>query len=1106
MNVTSWLDGLGLTRYAEVFAQNDIDAEVLPALTEADLTSLGVSLGHRKKLLAAIVALGDTKGASAPPAPAPPSEAERRQITVMFCDLVGSTALSEQLDPEDLRDLMAAYQHACGAVINGYDGHVAQYLGDGLMTYFGWPRAHEDDAERAVRAALDIVQAVKQVSAPSPLEVRVGIATGPVVVGETGGGDASIPKLAVGETPNIAARIQGLAGADEIVMAPTTRRLLGAIFDIEERGEHTLKGIVEPLDIARVIGIGTAEGRFDAAHGGRIGALVGRDAEMAMLADRWSRALDGEGQVVTLCGEPGIGKSRLVRAIRDLAAADDHHVLAFQCSPYHANTAFYPITQQFARAAGLQPGDAPSERLDKLEHHVGAIGMSLEEAMPLFAATLSIPTGDRYPPLDMAPEAQKRATVESLGERAVALSRDKPLLFLFEDTHWIDPTSLEALGVVVQQAAEARILAVITHRPEFEAPWRHLGHFTDLTLARLSKRRGSELLGNVTGGKALPDEVVAEIMQRTDGVPLFVEELTKAVIESGLVAERDGTYQLVGALTSMKIPLTLQDSLMARLDRLAPIKDVAQTAACIGREFSHRLIAAVSPLDGAALSDALRQLAESELIFAVGSPPDTDYAFKHALVQHTAYESLLRSRRAQIHAAIAEAIERTEPDTVANDPGLLAHHLGEAGQMMRALEYWRRAGQHAAERSANQEAVAHFTTAIDLLSSAPEGPERDKQELTLRIELGPQLIANKGQAAEETEDNYRAASSLAERVGSSGQRFTVNFGLWLIHQQRGEFQGARAILSQVRDAAEAENDDALKLQAHHAGWTTLFFVGDLGDCQSHVDAGAALYSREDHADHAFRYGGHDPGICCHATAGAALWHLGFPDQAIVRSDMSVALADDFDHSGSAVVAYFYELMQLQYRKDIARLNARAEAFIDYCESRDLTHYLGSGGIAHGWGLAASGDIDRGMALIDQGLAAQKERGVQMRRTYYLTVRAEVLVMAGRTAEARDTLDEATEIVEKTGEIRSHPEILRLQGVAAAPDRAEEFFQESLNLARSQGARSLELRTAFSRATAYHDQGRGAEALETLSPILDWFTEGFATGDLVAANDLRARLA
>ena len=1097
MNVRTWLDGLGLGQLAEMFEQNDIDDEVLPALSEADLQSLEISLGHRKKLMAAIAALEPSGGDAAPHQ----SEAERRQITVMFCDLVGSTALSEQLDPEDLRDLMASYQRACGGVVETYDGHVAQYLGDGLMTYFGWPVAHEDAAERAVRAALDIVTAVKGVVAPAPLQVRVGIATGPVVVGETGDGDASVPKLAVGETPNIAARIQGLAGPDEVTVAPTTRRLIGGAFLFDDLGERALKGIVEPMRVSRVRGFSEAEGRFEAAHTGRIEAMVGRDAEMAMLADRWQRAVDGEGQVVTLCGEPGIGKSRLVQAVRDLADNEAHKVLAFQCSPYHANTAFYPITAQFGRAAGFASEDTPSRKLDKLEQHLGMVGVPVEKTAPLFAAALSIPTDGRYPPLEMTPENQKRLIIESLGDRAVALSRDAPLLFIFEDAHWTDPTTRDALSVVIQRAADARMLVVITYRPEFEDQWRHRGHVTDLTLSRLSKRRGVEMLSNVTRGKDLPKSVVEEIMARTDGVPLFVEELTKTVIESGLVVEKNGAYELAAPLNELAIPLTLQDSLMARLDRLASIKEVAQIGACIGREFSFSLIASVLAMANGALAEALDRLAESEIISAVGSPPDARYTFKHALVQHAAHESLLRSRRADVHTAIAEAIESQEPDTVANEPGLLAHHFTEAGLTDRALDYWERAGQHAAERSANQEAVAHFSTAIGMLMGDPPGAARDRRELALRLELGPQLIANKGQAATETSDNYRAASALAESVGTSDQQFAVNFGLWIVRQQRGELSEASAILKKVHEAANAGKDDGLKLQAHHAGWTTLSYIGDLADCRAHIDAGVALYSFEKHGDHAFRYAGHDPGICCQATAGTTVWQLGFPDQAREHARNAVALADDFAHAGSSVVAYFYELLLLQYLRDAVRLNARAENFIAYCEANDLAHYLGSGGIAHGWGMAALGDIEGGLARIDHGLAVQRERGARLRRTHYLTVRAEVLIMAGRPEEAHETLDEALDIVAATGEIRSHSDILRLQAIVATPDVAEDLFRQSLDLARSQGAKSFELRTALSYATMCHDQGRASEAVEILTPVYGWFAEGHESGDLKAARAL-----
>ena len=552
-----WLEDLGLGEYTKAFADNAVDLEIIADLDDGDLEKIGVKLGHRKKILKAIAALAESP--LTPPPAAPAREAERRQITVMFCDLVGSTALSEQLDPEDLRTLMQAYQKAAGTVIERYGGHVAQYLGDGLMTYFGWPQAHEDDAERAVRAGLEIVDAVKSVEAPEPLRVRFGIATGPVVVGETGAGDASVPKLAVGETPNLAARIQGLAGPDEVIVGASTRRLIGGTFDLDERGEQTLKGIVEPIRVHRVTGVAEAEGRFEATRGAQLTPFVGREAEVALLLEKWEQARDGEGQLVLLSGEPGIGKSRITQVLRERTEQLPHTRLRYQCSPYHANSALYPVIEQLGRAAGFAGDDSIDERLTKLEtlragstrpNEGEGLGEGAARKCALFAAMLSLDTGDRYPPLNMSPQKQKDETLQALVDQVANLAEQNPVLMIFEDAHWIDPTSQEMLDLLVPHLAAKRVLLLITYRPEYEPPWSQgLGNLTAVNLNRLGGKQATAMVTRVTSGKPLPDEVLAQIVAKTDGVPLFVEELTKTVLEAGFLEDQGDRYELTGKLT-----------------------------------------------------------------------------------------------------------------------------------------------------------------------------------------------------------------------------------------------------------------------------------------------------------------------------------------------------------------------------------------------------------------------------------------------------------------------------------------------------------------------------------------------------------------------------
>ncbi len=704
-SVRDWLAAIGLEEFAEAFERERIDLEALAELSEGDLESLGLPMGPRRKVLKAL------RAPAVEPAPAAaPREAERRQITVMFCDLVGSTALSEKLDPEDLRSLMQAYQQAAGGVIERYGGHVAQYLGDGLMTYFGWPRAHEDDAERAVRASLDIVEAVGAME----LQVRIGIATGPVVVGETGAGDASVPKLAVGETPNLAARLQGLAGADEIVVGPSTRRLLGGTFDVIDLGRQTLKGIVEPVPAHRVTGIAATEGRFEAQHQ-HLTPLVGREAEMAMVMARWEQAKAGEGQVIVLGGEPGIGKSRITQALRERVADEPHTRLRYQCSPYHTNSALHPVIEQIERAAGFARDDTPDQKLDKLEALLSAPPGT---TTALFAALLSLPV-ERYPALAMSPQKQKEETFRALADEVTTLAALRPVLLIFEDAHWIDPTSQEFLDLLVPAVAGHRVLAVITHRPEFEPPWTGQGHVAPLALTRLGRADAAAMVARVSD-KPLPDEILDQIVAKTDGVPLFVEELTKTVMESGTE-------------TATSIPESLQDSLMARLDRLAPVREIAQIGACIGREFSHRILAAVSPLRDNALADALQELVNSELVFRSGTPPDAIYTFKHALVQDAAADSLLRSKRQGLHQRIAKVLESDLQGVKEREPNLIAQHYARADNAAKAVEYFELANIKADKSLALEEAMQNFEEAMRFLDRMPESRENGLTRIRMLV-------------------------------------------------------------------------------------------------------------------------------------------------------------------------------------------------------------------------------------------------------------------------------------------------------------------------------------------------------------------------------------
>src|SRR5215471_18066991 len=684
MDIAAWLEGLGLGQYEQAFGDNEIDEWVLPSLTAEDLKDLGVKLvGHRRRLLNAIAALGT----SAPAVPATTgtadsvlrSDAERRQLTVMFCDLVGSTALASQLDPEDLREVIGAYHKCVAETIGRFDGFVAKYMGDGVLVYFGYPRAHEDDAERAVKAGLGVVEAVGRLDARSiKLQARVGIATGLVVVGDLIGAGPAQEQSVVGETPNLAARLQALADPDTVVIAASTRRLVGDLFDYRDLGPVALKGFAEPMPVWQVLRPSGVESRFEALHGSRLSPLVGRDEEIDLLLRRWAYAKGGDGQVVLISGEPGIGKSRVVAGLAERLQPERHIRLRYFCSPYHQDSALYPLIDQLGRAAGFARDDPPAARSEKFE---GLLAQAAppDEDVAFLVDLLSLPALGRHPLPNLTPQQKKDRTLEALVRQLEDLARQQPVVMVFEDAHWIDPTSRELLDLAVERVRSLPVLLIVTFRPEFEPPWTGQPQVTKLPLNRLDQRDQIFLVERLAGGKSLPDQVIAQIVDRTDGVPLFVEELTKSVLESGLLREEKDRYALDGALPPFAIPTTLHASLLARLDRLASVRLVAQTGAAIGREFSYALLRAVSRLPENELQAGLARLVASELVFQRGSSPDATYAFKHALVQDAAHGSLLRSSRQQLHAQIAEALETRSPELMESQPELFAQHYAEAG-------------------------------------------------------------------------------------------------------------------------------------------------------------------------------------------------------------------------------------------------------------------------------------------------------------------------------------------------------------------------------------------------------------------------------------------
>ncbi|MCZ6861119.1 MAG: AAA family ATPase [Alphaproteobacteria bacterium] len=1101
-DISQWLDSIGLGQYARAFADNGIDIEALPYLRDEDFEQLGVLLGHMRRLQAAIRTLpaNDSPTRSIqPPSPEPeahPAEAERRQLTVMFCDLVGSTALSQKLDPEDLRDVMRSYQDAVVDAVSRFGGHVAKYLGDGVLAYFGWPQAYEDQSDRAVRAGLDAVSAVARLTLDNgqPLAARVGIATGQVVVGDLVGKTGRETEAVTGQTPNLAARLQSLAEQNQVVIGADTRRLIGTAFELEDFGKHDLKGFSQPVSVWRVVGEDVGESRFEVMRGTTLAPLIGREHELGLLLERWELAMGGEGQVVELSGEAGIGKSRIVRTLLEAIAEKPHFRLRYQCSPHHTNSAYYPIISRIERAASFASADDADARLDKLEKLLRMSGQDIRAAAPWFAALLSLPGEKRYGKLDLTPQQLREHTSKALMDQVLGLARLRPVLFVLEDVHWIDPTTWEFLEQLAPGIADAAVLILITHRQEEARPLAALSHLTSVTLNRLSRVQGKKII-LTAGGAAFPDEVMDQIVARADGVPLYVEELTRSVVDAG------------GEASAADIPETLQASLTARLDHLGEAKEIVQIGAVIGRDFGHGLLAAVADRTEIELATALDRIVRSELVFRRGVPPDATYTFKHALVQDAAYQLLLKPMRQDLHRQVAEQLESRFLEVTQTQPELLAHHYIEAGLAEKSVPYWFKAGQQAVERSANLEAIVHLTRGRALLVELPASAERDLQELEFCLALGPAFMSTKGLAAAEAEEIYVHARKLSQSIDQAALSFQAAWGLWLVFQQRGQIDLAQTATEEVLLLAERQKENVdYSLQAHHAAWTTQLFIGKFATSQTHIVEGEALYDIEKHRNHAFIYGGHDPGVCAKTTASETLCLLGYAEQAVKKAVEGVALAERLSHPFSLVMAHYFMGQVHQYRLEPAIVRTHAQVTFTMCESHGFESYKAQAAVLLGWATAAGGECETGIAQIREGLAAWQSTGTGMRRPYFLALLADALLLADQTEEGLNIIAEAEALIERTGETRWHAETVRLKGAlmdrtGAATEDIEATYQRALEIARGQEARCLQLRAATSLGQLWHGRGKGSETRELLGPLYAWFTEGFETPDVIRARAL-----
>ncbi|MGY8685658.1 adenylate/guanylate cyclase domain-containing protein [Bradyrhizobium sp. UFLA05-153] len=1119
--IADWLERLGMAKYAERFAENDIDMAVLPDLTDQHLKDLGVSLGHRLKMRRAIRDLRNVSAAVTARSalvdiePTRREDAERRQLTVMFTDLVGSTALSTTLDPEDLRSVIGAYHKCVAETVARFDGFVARYMGDGVLIYFGYPHAHEDDAERAVRAGLAIIEAIGKLGIQEPLRVRIGVATGLVVVGDLVGVGEAQERGVVGETPNLAARLQGIAEPNSVVIAEGTRRLLGNLFELRDLGPGELKGFAGPVKAFGVLQASSIESRFEAMHPGGLTALVGREEELGLLLRCWSQAKRGKGQVVLLSGEAGIGKSRLSTALMEGIAAEPHTRLRYFCSPQHTDSAFYPIIGQLELAAGFAVGDTPQTKLEKLGALLARTRTSPQDAA-LLAEMLSLPNDGRYPALELAPGQRRQKMLEALGIQLETLARSGPVLMIVEDAHWGDPTSLEGFGRTLDLIATVPVLMVVTFRPEFDPPWIGRPHVTAMTINRLTKRQVGAMIDGVVGNKLLPAGIRQDIIERTDGIPLFVEEMTKAVLEAEGQSAVERTIAVVPS-PALAVPASLHASLMARLDRLGPAKEVAQIGAAIGREFSHALLAAVVRMPEAELGSALDRLIQTGLLFRLGLPPNATYLFKHALVRDASYGTLLREPRRALHARIAEAVESQFAETAESQPELLAHHCTEAGLIEKAAALWGKAGQRSLARSALVEATVQLIRALSQIATLPGTPALRGDQIKLQVALVNALMHTKGHAAPETIaslDRARAFIEQAESLGESPEDplllFSVLYGFWVANYIGFNSDALLDFATECLALAEKRGTMVPLMLGHRLMGTSLMCTGALAESRAHYDQAIAIYEPAEHRALATRFG-QDMRVAALSYRSWALWLLGFPEAAGRDAEQALKEAREIGQAATLMYALFHTSFTHICCGNYAAASAEANELVPLADERGSLFWGALGMLAQGCVLALTGKVSDAVHVITSGIIARRSTAATALEPFCLSYLAGAHAELDNFDDALHCIREAMTKAETTKESWFEAEIKRMAGEIALllpdPDatKAEEYFEHALAVARQQQAKSWELRAAVSMARLWYDQGKRQQAHDLLAPVYGWFTEGFDTRDLKEAKALLEEL-
>ncbi|KRQ96277.1 adenylate/guanylate cyclase domain-containing protein [Bradyrhizobium valentinum] len=1104
--LAEWLARHGLGQYADRFEENNIEYSFLPELTDDDLKKLGVSsLGHRKKLLRAIEALRAARqpagAATGRSSLVQHREAEFRQITVLFSDLVGSTQLSEKLDPEDLQKLIDAYRGACSTAIRRYGGEVARYFGDGAMAFFGWPYAHEDDAARAIHAALEIVTGVPKISGPATLTCRVGVSSGPVVVGEIG--DSGTWSMdAVGETPNIAARLQTLAAGNTVIISESTRRLVSSAFDFQDLGLQELKGVTEPLHVYRVISAKSTASRFEAAHAGSLTPLIGRSSELSLLLDRWQKAKEGDGQVVFLSGIPGVGKSRLLHELKLHIQQEPRVWVHHQGSPYHSQSAFVPVIEQIEQAAQITVREADADKLAKLKAYLPRSTYSSKEAVLLIAKLLSIPLENHLEFADLTPQQIKNRTISTLVDMLLAFSVQRPTVCIFEDAHWLDPSTLELLELIISRIHHARMLLIVSCRPEFRPTWITHANATVHSLTRLSHAEVKAMIRDLLRGESMPQPLLDQIIEKADGVPLFIEELTNSML--GAPLRTRGTFERAPRPETLRVPDTLSDAFMERLDRVAPSRRLAQIAAVIGREFSYDLLSAASQVDEDDMLSALSLLEQADIIHRVDISPFVRFAFKHVLLRDAIYDSLLRGKRQQIHADIAAILKHDFPELAESQPEVLAYHYQEAGNHQLAIRSWFESGQRALAHSANVEAIASFRKALQLLSALPETPERTKHEIDIQLALGIPLIAVHGYASAETCEAFSRARALCLQLGDIPEYFQALYGLCMHSWMCARHDEALPMAEEFLSRSQALSEPVLLMVAHRVMGSTLLTIGDFQLSANHFEETIKLSSGKEKQPLSGLYMV-EPQVASLLLLSWDLWFLGHPDQALLRVSEALALAQDLGHPYTQAFAHYMTSVVHLLRGDSARAFESAEKSFEMSQEQRFSLYVILSRISRGRALGELGRLTEARAEIAMGIDEARRNGLGFMLQMMDSWLADMHARAGENERALSIVDgvlaNVGDVTGRSWEAELHRQRAQIL-LALNPSKvseAESHLKKSIEVARGQSARSLELRAAISLAELWRTQGRSDEARALLEPICRSFDEGAETADLKRAR-------